>query len=66
MRVVDPERWGNTKLAVFFIGLLIMIAGGGGLESDDPTEPLLPFPGLFFMGLLICFLVGAHLGPPKR
>jgi hypothetical protein len=66
MRVVDPERWGNTKLAVFFIGLLIMISGAGGLESNDPTEPVMPFPGLFFTGLLICILVGAHLGPPKR
>jgi hypothetical protein len=66
MRVVDPERWGNTKLAVFFIGLLVMIAGGGGLESNDPTDPVIPFPGLFFIGLLTCILVGAHLGPPKR
>lgn len=66
MRVVDPERWSNTKLAVFFIGLLIMISGAGGLESNDPTEPALPFPGLFLIGLLICILAGAHLGPPKR
>ncbi|NDC18725.1 MAG: hypothetical protein EBZ87_00440 [Microbacteriaceae bacterium] len=66
MRVVDPERWGNTKLAVFFIGLLIIIAGIGGLESNDPTEPLLPFPGLFFIGVLICLITGTHLGPPKR
>lgn len=66
MRVVDPERWSNTKLAVFFIGLLIMISGAGGLESNDFTEPALPFPGLFLIGLLICILAGAHLGPPKR
>jgi len=64
VRVTNPERWQNTKLAAFFLGLLTMIVGIGGLEGEP--EPAIPSPTLFAIGLLIVFVVGSRLGPPKR
>lgn len=54
MRVTNWQRWNRTKALIAGVCWLVAVGAIGGTESDpDANTPLIPYPGVALIALII-------------